>query len=470
MSLSSDLISQFVKVTNDKKQKPTESTVYGKVVEYDGSKYVQLDGSELLTPVSTTVDAEAGERVMVLIKNHTATVTGNLSSPAARSDTVKEMGSKITEVEILVAYKVTTEDLEAVTATIQNLVAKTATIKDADIIKAEIETLYAKFANLEYVKAEDIEALNADIDHLQAEFAKVGGLSAEELEAVNAEIANLKGYTADYTYVSAEILSAFRASIKELDAKKLSAQEAELKFANIDFSNIGQAAIEEFLSKSGIIDDLVVSEGHVTGKLVGVTIIGDLIEGGTVKADKLVVLGSDGLYYKLNVNGETVSAKQTEYNSLHGSIITAKSVTAEKVSVDDLVAFDATIAGLNMTSGSIYSGVKNAVHNTTQGFYIDKTGQLALGDSEQFIKYYKDQDGQYKLVVSAASVVFQAGNKNLEEAIDDIAVGGKNLIRNSTTMIYEYYYFDAAPIIDGDMLTDETGNVLLEETDKVLYD
>lgn len=470
MALSSDLISQFVKVTNDKKQKPTESTVYGKVVEYDGSQYVQLDGSELLTPVSTTVDAEAGERVMVLIKNHTATVTGNLSSPAARSDTVKEMGSKITEVEILVAYKVTTEDLEAVTATIQNLVAKTATIKDADIIKAEIETLYAKFANLEYVKAEDIEALNADIDHLQAEFAKVGGLSAEELEAVNAEIANLKGYTADYTYVSAEILSAFRASIKELDAKKLSAQEAELKFANIDFSNIGQAAIEEFLSKSGIIDDLVVSEGHVTGKLVGVTIIGDLIEGGTVKADKLVVLGSDGLYYKLNVNGETVSAKQTEYNSLHGSIITAKSVTAEKVSVDDLVAFDATIAGLNMTSGSIYSGVKNAVHNTTQGFYIDRTGQLALGDSEQFIKYYKDQDGQYKLVVSAASVVFQAGNKNLEEAIDDIAVGGKNLIRNSTTMIYEYYYFDAAPIIDGDMLTDEAGNVLLEETDKVLYD
>lgn len=470
MALSSDLISQFVKVTNDKKQKPTESTVYGKVVEYDGSKYVQLDGSELLTPVSTTVDAEAGERVMVLIKNHTATVTGNLSSPAARSDTVKEMGSKITEVEILVAYKVTTEDLEAVTATIQNLVAKTATIKDADIIKAEIETLYAKFANLEYVKAEDVEALNADIDHLQAEFAKVGGLSAEELEAVNAEIANLKGYTADYTYVSAEILSAFRASIKELDAKKLSAQEAELKFANIDFSNIGQAAIEEFLSKSGIIDDLVVSEGHVTGKLVGVTIIGDLIEGGTVKADKLVVLGSDGLYYKLNVNGETVSAKQTEYNSLHGSIITAKSVTAEKVSVDDLVAFDATIAGLNMTSGSIYSGVKNAVHNTTQGFYIDKTGQLALGDSEQFIKYYKDQDGQYKLVVSAASVVFQAGNKNLEEAIDDIAVGGKNLIRNSTTMIYEYYYFDAAPIIDGDMLTDEAGNVLLDETDKVLYD
>lgn len=472
MALSSELISQFAKLANsDKKKTPTETTVYGTTVMYNGKPYVKLDGSDLLTPVQTTSSVSEGDRVTVMIKNHTATITGNTSDPSASSTVVKDQGSKITEFEIVMAYKVTTQDLEAVTATIQSLVAKAATIENADILKAEINQLHAKFAELEYVNASDIEALNADIENLQAEFAKVGDLSAEELEAVNAEINNLKGYTADFTYVSADVLSAFRANIKELETQKLSAKEADLKYANIDFSNIGQAAIEKFLSESGIIEDLVVSEGHVTGRLVGVTIIGDLIEGGTVKADKLVVLGEDGLYYKLNVGAESVSAKQTDYNSLNGKIITAKSITAEKVMVDDLVAFDATIAGLNLTDGSIYSGAKASVDNVTKGFYMDKEGQLALGDTNNFIRYYKDSEsGEYKLEISAASVMLSAGNKSIEEAIDDIKVGGKNLIRNSTTMIFADYYFEDVPIATGDFIADNIGNVLLDDGDDMLFD
>ena len=31
------------------------------------------------------------------------------------------------------------------------------------------------------------------------------------------------------------------------------------------------------------------------------------------------------------------------------------------------------------TDGSLYSGVKDSINNTTQGFYVDKTGQLYLG-------------------------------------------------------------------------------------------
>ena len=84
MALSHDLISQFAKVINNDKKANSESTSYGTTVEYNGSTYVKLDGSDLLTPVETTADTKAGERVTVLIKDHTATVTGNLSSPVAR--------------------------------------------------------------------------------------------------------------------------------------------------------------------------------------------------------------------------------------------------------------------------------------------------------------------------------------------------------------------------------------------------
>lgn len=422
MGLSSDLISQFVKVTNIDKKTRKESTVYGTTVEYNGSKYVKLDGSELLTPVSTTSDTKAGERVTVMIKDHTAIITGNISSPAARTEDVQENHDKIAEFDNVMAYKVTTENIEAVNATIENLKAKVASYSSMTAVVADIETLQSKFASLDKVNAQDVDALNAEIENIKSKFGEFTEISTEDLEAMNADIATLKSYTASFTYVSAERLTAALADIKELDAKKLSAKDATLKYANIDFSNIGKAAIEQFYATSGIIKDLVIGDTSVTGKLVGVTIIGDLIEGGTVKADKLVVLGEDGLYYKLNTNGVTTTAEQTEYNSLNGSVITAKTITAEKVKVDDLVAFDATIGGFNITNSSIYSGAKESVTNTTRGIYLDKEGQISFGDADNYIRYYKASDDTYKLEISANSISIKSGSgsSSLDKSLDEL--------------------------------------------------
>ena len=475
MGLSSELISQFVKATKAPETKPTETTLYATTVKYNGKTYVKLDGSDLLTPVQTTSEVNEGDRVTVLIKNHTATVTGNITDPSASSATVKEQGGKISEFDILMSYKVTTENLEAINATIDSLRAIVANIDSLEVLNADINNLQAKFAELEYVKADDVEALNAMIENLQVKFGEFTDISTEDLEALNAEITNLKGYTADFTYVSADVLEAIRASIKELEVKKLSATEAEIKYANIDFSNIGEAAIEEFLSKSGIIEDLIVSEGHVTGKLVGVTIIGDLIEGGTVKADKLVVLGEDGLYYKLNVGAEKVSAKQTDYNSLNGSVITAKSITAEKVNVNDLVAFDATIGGFKITNYSLYSGAKASADNSTRGVYLDSDGQISFGDANSFVKYYKDQNGDYKLEISASNITLRSTGKTIDESLEDIQnnvknleIGGRNLIRNSSNMLFENYYFEDPEEFEGKYIVDEMGSKLLDAYSDIL--
>lgn len=50
MALSKNLISDFVKATTDDKKTAEETTLYGTIVEYNGSKYVRLDGSDMLTP------------------------------------------------------------------------------------------------------------------------------------------------------------------------------------------------------------------------------------------------------------------------------------------------------------------------------------------------------------------------------------------------------------------------------------
>lgn len=84
MDLSSELLSQFVKVTQGEKNTKNESTVYGTAVKQNGKTYVKIDGSNLLTPVAATADTVDGERVIVMLKNHTATITGNITAPAAR--------------------------------------------------------------------------------------------------------------------------------------------------------------------------------------------------------------------------------------------------------------------------------------------------------------------------------------------------------------------------------------------------
>ena len=90
MVLSEELVANFVKSTNDKKTTSSEATVYGTVKIEGDKKYVQIDGSSIKTPVNTTSDISDGDRVIVLIKNHEATIIGNVSSPSAKNASVSD--------------------------------------------------------------------------------------------------------------------------------------------------------------------------------------------------------------------------------------------------------------------------------------------------------------------------------------------------------------------------------------------
>lgn len=394
----------------------------GTTVEYNGKTYVKIDGSELLTPVHTTTAVKPGERVTVTIKDHTATVTGNLTYPSARDSDVQNISSQISEFEIVIADKVSTGELDAQIARIDELRAENVSIKgrldagEASIGELEAdnvtikETLTANKASID-----DLEATKIDAEVVVTTYATI-----KDLEVANADIYNLNANYASFKTTTTEKLTAIDASITDLDVKKLNATEAEITYANIDFSNIDMAAIEEFFSKSGIIKDLVVDNQTIAGELVGVTIKGDLIEGNTIVADKLVVKGEDGLYYKLNTDGVSTTGEQTDYNSLSGTVIQAKSIAAEKIAVEDLVAFGATIGGFHITDDSIYSGVKTGPLNTTRGVYMDNDGQFSLGDANNFFRYFKDSNGDYKLELSASSLKFTTTGTSVQDELDGL--------------------------------------------------
>jgi hypothetical protein len=393
MQLSADLVSKFVKATKDTKTQDG-TTMYGTVVMQNDTPYVRLDGSDILTPVTSMADVHSLERVMVLVKDHTATIMGNVSSPSARSDDVKEL----TEV---VADKASIGDLKAINANIENL-------------KADNVKISGK-----------LTATEADIKDLEADNVTIN----EKLTANNASIKYLE---VDNVSIH-EKLTANDATIEELQTGKLDAKQADIKYAQIDFANIGKAALEQFFAKSGLIENVVVGDQQITGTLVGVTILGDSIKGGTVIADKLVIKGEDGLYYKLNTDGNTVEKEQTDYNSLDGGVIRAKSITATKIAVDDLVAFGATIGGWHIVDGGLYSGTKESMSNISRGTYLGSDGQINVGDSDNFIMFYVDNKGESHLAISADK--FTLGKQNIENVISDIKQDVDNVRDEITTLL-----------------------------------
>lgn len=268
-----------------------------------------------------------------------------------------------------------------------------------------------------------------DVSKLNAAEARIGELEAANVTingTLSAHTANIETLNADIVTVNGQ-LNAVEANITKLQADKISVTDIEGKYANIDFSNITKATMKEFYANSGIIKDAVLQNGVITGELSGVKISGDLILANTLVADRLVIKGADGLYYKLNTDGATVETEQTDQNSLNGTVIKAKSITASKINVTDLQAFGATIGGFKISEDSLYSGVKSSPSNTTRGIYLGSDGQLFFGDATNYLKYIVDVNGNSKLQIAADSIIFGA-NQNLATALTDASKTATNFM------------------------------------------
>ena len=270
MSLSSDLLSQFVKITKDEPKTKSGATVYGTTVIHNGVTYVKLDGSDsdVLTPVTTAASVQDGERVTVTIKDHTATITGNMSSPSARSGDVEDTNVKITELGHVVANKATIEQLEVERARIDAIVAGDVTVQGTlSANAADIVTLKADDAIIkERLTAAEAEIDSLDTTKLDASIANITYATISELEATNADIHNLEATYAAFETATANKFTAANASIADLDAAKLDASEARITYATIAELNAFEADISKLEANVADIDTLIF--GSATGSTI----------------------------------------------------------------------------------------------------------------------------------------------------------------------------------------------------------
>lgn len=323
MGLSNDLLSQFAKLTNNKPKKSTETTVYGTVKAHGDGLYIQLDGSELLTPVATTASYKVGERVAVQIKNHTATVTGNLTSPSARNADVVEVKDKVVKAEEILAKVVTADILDVKKATIDNLIADNADIKG---------TLTAQDG---YIK--DLQADNADIKGtLTAQSGEIGTLKTDNLEIKESlSAANAIIYNLDATYAKIDKLTAAEARIGNLEADHVSTSELDAVLGRIGTLESEYVKTSTLVAGYATIDNLNAAVGRI----------------GTLESD----------YATVNT---LLTAHEGVIKTLNSTYATIADLNAAKATIGDL---DADVADINTlmfgsaTGSTIQTSFANAV-------------------------------------------------------------------------------------------------------------
>ncbi len=477
MALSKNLISDFVKATTDDKKTAEETTLYGTIVEYNGSKYVRLDGSDMLTPYTATVAAKAGERVRVSVGKHSATVTGNVSSPAARTGDVEELGQKVDTFDAVVANKATIKDLEVERARVDDLVADNVVIKnqltaDSAEIKdlkadnvdikgkltardAEIENLKANKIDAEVVSAnyatiKNLEATQASVKELSANKANITDLTAatgriDKLESKDIETDKLIAGKADITD-----LTAATGRIDNLESKNIETDNLVAKKANIDLANVNNAWIEKGVLKDGSIGTAAIHEGAVTNaKIADATIEAakiksinaDSIVAGTIKTERLIITGPDGQ--------DSIVKAINIANGVSEAEVNGQKVQAASIDVVDLSAFQAKIAQFDMSQNAIYSG-KLAINDPTSGVYISTTG-LGLGDGaltskkESPIQMYAD--GVFKLKGKNSSLEFNPVTDMLDINVSNFRIGSKEAatIDNTIKSTLEQFYSSTSP-------------------------
>ena len=431
MGLSYDIISEFAKITNGNKEKPKEGIVYATIVQASDGKYVKIDGSDLLTPTDTTTDIEDGERVTVMIKDHKATVTGNVTAPSASGNRVDKVVETVTEqigvFETVVADKVSVNELEAYKATIENLIVGKADIEDLEATNAEIENLKVKNAEIENAvidKAdiEDLEAVNATIENLKVKDAEIENLVADkatinDLNAVNADIQNLKVKHAQIEDLVAdkadiEDLEAVNATIENLKVKdaeienavvdNLEATKAEIGILNADFAEIktlvsGNLTSDNILSFNITAGKVTMEDAFVKDAMID-TVNAAKINAGRINTNSVVIGSEDG---GMRISGATQQFTDKNGNvriqigrdasndftfALYGEdgrgqIINQNGITASAIAdgliVNDMVSDNAAISGGKLDISSVVTEINN--DNTTtinsNKIYLDEQNQ-----------------------------------------------------------------------------------------------
>ena len=492
IDLSRNVIKRYVAVTTPEKVTSPNDTVNGTVVSGDGGVlYVQIDGSSILTPVSSTIDIRENDRVLVLLKNHEATVLGSPTSPTARMEELENLGGEITRMDTLIAGKAGVGELVALEATIGELQADNVNINnkltanegkfealeaedvkingkltayDASIEKLQTDKIDATEVDAKYATIENLNAVNAEINNLDATYATI-----DQLNATNAEIDNL-----DATYATIVQLDAEKARITDLEATRLTADSAEITNLQADVAEIDTlifGAASGTTIQTSFANAVIAQLGNAQIKSAMIdSLSADKITAGDIVTNNVRVLSEDG---KLLISDETIQISDdtrvrvqigkdasNDYSinvwDASGKLMFSQggitdAAIKNAIIRDDMVSENANIKASKLDISSLFSEINGSTETINSNKVLIDTDAGTLDVA--FVKMESDiNDISNDVTTQGTAISVIQGQISSKIWMDDITTIDLSEIEGSITTL-ETQYSELDQTVDGISLT-----------------
>ena len=255
--------------------------------------------------------------------------------------------------------------------------------------------------NVRHIQADSITARNIQADAIATRHLQAGSVTAEKIKAgtINADLIEAGTIIADL--IAAGAIEAYHITSGAITTEKMTANTIDAKVIKS-----GTITADLGLFGENVIGTAQIADGSITeAKIVSLT--GDVIQAGTLKADRLLIKGDDGLFYKINAEASGLSLSQLtedQYkNYINGTVIVAKSITAAQIAAKAITANE--IAANTITAAEIDVAKFFAAEAT-----IDQINAMDI-----------------------------SGNKYLQLAVGE-AAGGMNLLRDSGVAVSNRNY------------------------------
>ena len=333
--------------------------------------------------------AVTGSKLAYASVGASALAAGAVSTPHLQADSINaqalQAGSVTTEK--LTAGSVTTEKLDAAAVTAEKLAAGSVTA----------EKLHAGSVSADKLEAGSVTAEKLAAAAVTAEKLAAGSVSADKLEAGSVTTEKLHA-----SAVTADKLNAGAVTTEKLRAGAVTAEKIASRAITSDLIKA-----KTITAESGIIDDSAIGTAQIAdGSITSAKIVelnADLIQTGTLSAERLLLVGDDGVIYKINAASSGLSLTELQKdqykNYINGTVIVAKSITA------------AQIAAQSITGNEILAGSVTAKEINVSDLFASEA------------------------TVNALNAMDIRGNKYLKlyvtDAVDGISIGGRNLLRNT---------------------------------------
>ena len=271
------------------------------------------------------------------------------------------------KIQELAAKNITTDELYAALATIAVAQITAANIEKANISWADIGELAAQIATTAQAQITTANINSANIDwasiaNLNAEIAKIAKaqITAANIESAAIDWAAIKDLNAAVAKIALAQLTTANINNAEIDwasIGQLQADIAKLVNANIQTADIDWAQIKDLTAGTAII------EKGVNGKLYVADLAVTEANMASLTVGELIVKGADGCFYALSIAEDgTVTTEKKRVgdadisdNSVSGSKLIEKTITARELNVASIFADEALVGAITAANIDVSS-------------------------------------------------------------------------------------------------------------------